>query len=64
MSSAHQLPYHIADCGARCQVRQVSPYEFAWSCSCGEAGVISWAHAEPPPTFDPPARTLFDDEGA
>lgn len=47
-----QLPYHIAECGARCPVRQVSPYEFEWACSCGEAGVISWSHAGEPPKFD------------
>lgn len=59
-----QLPYHIAECGARVPVRQMSPWEFAWACSCGEAGVISWAHAAPPPRFEVAAKepSLFDAE--
>lgn len=59
-----QLPYHIADCGARCPVRQLTPYEFAWTCTCGEAGTISWTHADPPPQFEPnvPQPTLFQEE--
>jgi hypothetical protein len=57
-----QLPYHIAECGARCLVRQTSPYEFEWSCSCGEAGVISWAHAQPPPLFEVDRTLLFNEE--
>ncbi len=61
--TARQLPYHIAECGARCPVRQVSPYEFEWSCSCGEAGVISWAHAQNPPRFEQEQLALFT-EGA
>jgi len=57
-----QLPYHIAECGARCQVRQTSPYEFEWRCSCGEAGVISWAHAEKPPLFEVESLLPFEKE--
>lgn len=60
--TAHQLPYHIAECGAKVPVQQLSPWEFAWQCPCGESGWISWAHAAPPPTFAPPAPTLFDPE--
>lgn len=39
-------------CGARCAVTQESPWEFAWSCACGAAGVVSWAHVSAPPEFD------------
>ncbi len=60
--SARQLPYHIAECGARCGVRQVSPYEFEWACSCGERGCISWAHIEPPPLFEVEAPLPLDKE--
>lgn len=50
---ARQLPYHISECGARCVVKPTaSPYEFAWQCSCGESGSISWAHASEPPLFE------------
>ncbi len=57
-----QMPYHIAECGARCPVRQTSPYEFEWSCSCGEAGVISWAHANQPPLFEVERPLPFEKE--
>ncbi len=57
-----QLPYHISECGARCLVRQVSPWEFDWTCSCGEAGTISWAHASPPPLFEADQPLPFEKE--
>ena len=33
-----------------------SAYEFTWRCVCGSTGVISFAHAHPPPVYrDRPA---------
>ena len=40
-----------------------SPWEFAMKCECGESHWISWAHANPPPTFqhsEPQQQELFD----
>jgi len=46
-----QAPSRPCDCGRRAIVMATpSPYEFAWTCRhCGRAGLVSWAHAHPPP---------------
>jgi hypothetical protein len=55
MKSARQPAQHRCDrCGIASPVRQVSPFEFEWRCPCGDAGVTSWAHHNPPPLFDAP----------
>ncbi len=45
--------HHCDRCGHDSPYTQESPYEFAYACPCGEAGVISWSHAAPPPAFQP-----------
>lgn len=43
--------YHC-DCGRFALCVPTSAFEFEWRCVCGHSGVISWAHANPPPIFD------------
>lgn len=55
------VPCH---CGRRATVRPTaSPYEFTVTCPCGRDGIISWAHAHPPPTYEAPAQPQLFDEG-
>ena len=44
------------ECGAAIAIRPtVSRWEFEWSCeACRRGGVISWAHCEEPPHYEPP----------
>ena len=38
-----------------------NPWQFRETCpGCGDYGTIAWATANPPPTYDAPAPTLFD----
>ena len=39
------------------------PYEFAWRCGCGRAGLIAWAHANPAPQWAEPEADLFGNCG-
>ncbi len=39
-------------CGARVNVIQETAYEFRYACPCGHRGLVSWAHADPPPVFE------------
>jgi hypothetical protein len=60
-----QAPTIRCDCGRPVAVTPCAGgYEFAWACpACARAGVISWAHAQPPPTFSAQAHgELFDDD--
>lgn len=54
----------VCDCGRTYPItpQPASAYEFDWACLCGRAGVISWAHAAPPPTIQekaPQQERLF-----
>ncbi len=50
-----QRRVHRCDCGRDVQVTPTdSPFEFEWRCACGQARLISWAHANPSPVFQPP----------
>ncbi len=53
MTQPAQKPDHRCErCGLVSPFVQISPWEFTYCCPCGkESGVISWAHANPPPTF-------------
>lgn len=57
MSKAVQSATHRCQrCGLDCAaVRGATLWEFEWQCVCGNAGVESWAHANPPPLYEPPA---------
>ena len=61
-----QGPTYLCDCGRSCEVVATeSLWEFLWHCHCGRAGVISWAHASPPPGIGAPTigqTRLFDDD--
>lgn len=47
-----QQPTIRCACGRSVPVTvTASPYEFEWACGCGRSGVVSWAHASPPPTW-------------
>ena len=50
-----QATTYQCDCGHRVPVTPLAGgYEFEWRCqACQRAGVISWAHAHPPPAFAP-----------
>ena len=65
---ASQVSTHTCDCGHRVPVTPLAGgYEFEWRClTCQQAGVISWAHAEPPPVFTPATTqlTLFSEATA
>jgi hypothetical protein len=45
------------ECGAVVAIRPtVSLWEFEYACIvCRRGGVISWAHSEPPPAYEPPS---------
>lgn len=63
---AQSAEHRCEDCGKLCAVSQSSPYEFDWRCACGNAGSISWAHANEPPSFKaveatPTQQGLFDE---
>lgn len=55
------------ECGAEIVIRPtLSPWNFEYTCVCRRGGIISWAHEEPPPTYDVPPLTaqmpLFEEE--
>jgi hypothetical protein len=42
-------------CGAWATVtRGRTRWELEWRCACGRSGVVSWAHAHPPPAWHDP----------
>lgn len=49
-SATHRCDY----CGRQMPVVPVTRFEFDWTCACGMAGTISWAHAAAPPACGPP----------
>jgi len=55
---ARQRATGRCECGALVQFARYpdSPWEFAWTCARDppHRGVVSWAHANPPPAFDGP----------
>ncbi len=53
MKPPAQKPDHRCEhCGLLSLVIKITPWEFEYRCPCGKAsGVISWAHANPPPTL-------------
>lgn len=51
MTTREQSATYLCECGQRPPVERESDYEFRWRCRCGRAGVLSWAHADPPPLF-------------
>lgn len=56
-----QRPTIRCECGREVIVHPTaSPWEFTWTCSCGQQRIISHAHAHPPPMFVPQVqRELF-----
>ena len=54
-----QSATHRCECGARVPVVRETPYEYAWRCGCGRAGLIAWAHANPAPQWDEREADLF-----
>ncbi len=51
MKTAIQQATGRCECGATFRYLSTRAYEFEWSCRCGSAGVVSWAHAKAPPVF-------------
>lgn len=50
--SPKQDAFHRCECGRSALCVPTTPFEFEWRCLCGRAGLIAWAHANPPPIFD------------
>jgi len=58
---SRQTDRHRCECGRQAQVTPTdSPWEFDYACLCGRTGVISFAHASPPPAWDGQTRMVQD----